>query len=536
MLKNVFIFVILFLVISIVPVSAAKIGGVVNNGNNVDETLSTMDCNANEINEYVDKMMNNIANISDSINYIKGNWWKFWKLKELSSHISIINSESKQLKTNAKNIESKAQIIKENSEKLDQQVQYNNSLKDAESIAKQLGDHFKIFFNISKTSPSELESGDIVQLKTEKGYYRYLIFDKIDKENEFALFNGSNGKIDQIPVEQLPSLVTLKITPNYPGFNGSQAVTQIYSIQKENIDQKLDAAKKTANTANRLMIAGESLGGIAALLGIIDIVLWSLVFLTLIYNAVPAVTIVIVVIVLTIAITAILVAYHILNKYAEEMKSSAEADLADLNSFHNSEINHVPVAGNSTVNTESGREVQGVFNATDVDGDNLTSSIVFKPGNGSVNISTNGSFSYTSNKDFFGNDTFSYRVKDSKGNYSNVGWVTVVVKENGTLNITAQNLTVETVKNMPVTVNINCTNVSAGYKVFIVDKPLNGNVTVLNPGNMTFPWVQYVPFKDFVGNNTFSYQLSFNGRTSNIAWINVIVKDNIVNPLSNYNL
>ena len=216
------------------------------------------------------------------------------------------------------------------------------------------------------------------------------------------------------------------------------------------------------------------------------------------------------------------------------MKSYAEAELADLNSYHNGKINHAPVAGNSTVNTESGKEVQGVFNATDVDGDNLTSNVVAQPVHGVVNILANGSFSYTSEKDFFGNDTFSYRVNDYKGLYSNLGWVKIVVKENGTLNVTAQNLTVDTFRNTPATININTTGINNSYKVVIIQKPLNGNVTVLNQGNMAFPMFQYIPFKDFAGNDTFSYQLSFNGRTSNIAWINVTVKDTLLTYFSNY--
>ncbi len=528
MLKNGFILLVVLLIVSIVPVSAAKMSEVLNNGNNIDEKLSTINTNSNEIKKVEDEITKHAANINDSANYIKDNWWKFWQWSEVSKHISTINSESKQLEANATDIQNKAQIITENSE--EQVNQGNNSYEDAQSMAKQLKDHFKIAFNIFKTSPSELKSGDIVQLETEKGYYRYLIFDKIDKENGFALFNGSNGKVNQIHVEQLPSLVKLKLTPNNPDFDSSQAVTQIYSIQKENIGQKLDEAENTEYTAHILNIIAVSLMGLAVILAIIDAILWILVIVTAGASAVPAGLVAVAGWLVCAAATGLFASAGILYENAKEMKSSAETELTDLNSYHSGKVNHAPVAGNSTVNTESGMEVQGVFNVTDVDGDNLTSDVVVQPEHGIVNILANGSFSYKSEKDFFGNDTFSYRAKDSKGLYSNDGFVTIAVKENGTLNVTAQNLTVDAFRNTPVTININTTGINSSYDVVIIQNPLNGNVSVLNQETMNFPQVQYIPFNDFTGNDTFSYQLSYNGRTSNIAWINVVVKDNIFNP------
>ncbi len=46
--------------------------------------------------------------------------------------------------------------------------------------------------------------------------------------------------------------------------------------------------------------------------------------------------------------------------------------------------NHVPVAQNVTINVTKGTPLNGIFNATDADGDNLTAVIVNKSKHGFV--------------------------------------------------------------------------------------------------------------------------------------------------------
>jgi hypothetical protein len=66
-------------------------------------------------------------------------------------------------------------------------------------------------------------------------------------------------------------------------------------------------------------------------------------------------------------------------------------------------------------------------NDDDDDGDALTAQLVLGPGNAqSFALDANGSFSYTPDADFNGNDSFTYRANDSQAN-SNVATVTITV-------------------------------------------------------------------------------------------------------------
>ena len=64
-------------------------------------------------------------------------------------------------------------------------------------------------------------------------------------------------------------------------------------------------------------------------------------------------------------------------------------------------------------------------NDIDVDGDGLTASIVIDPANGSVVLSSDGSFDYTPDANFNGTDTFTYRASD--GTLDAIALVTISV-------------------------------------------------------------------------------------------------------------
>ncbi|MDA1052095.1 MAG: DUF3105 domain-containing protein [Planctomycetota bacterium] len=75
--------------------------------------------------------------------------------------------------------------------------------------------------------------------------------------------------------------------------------------------------------------------------------------------------------------------------------------------------------------------VSGVLaNDTDPDGDALTASLISQPGNGAVMLNNDGSFTYTPDGDFFGNDSFTYQASDGLA-ASNVATVRVNVISDG---------------------------------------------------------------------------------------------------------
>ena len=79
--------------------------------------------------------------------------------------------------------------------------------------------------------------------------------------------------------------------------------------------------------------------------------------------------------------------------------------------------NTEPTAGDLPVTTSEDQPVSGQLMAEDVDQDALSYSLADDgaPGNGSVNIHADGSYTYTPSADFSGTDSFTYAVSDGEG-------------------------------------------------------------------------------------------------------------------------
>jgi PKD repeat protein len=97
--------------------------------------------------------------------------------------------------------------------------------------------------------------------------------------------------------------------------------------------------------------------------------------------------------------------------------------------------NQPPVAVNDVYNTTEGGDhtlivpaSEGVLiNDNDPERDPLAASVVGGPSSGRLNLRSDGSFDYTPNADFFGDDSFSYRASDPSGG-SSTATVTIHVQ------------------------------------------------------------------------------------------------------------
>lgn len=179
-----------------------------------------------------------------------------------------------------------------------------------------------------------------------------------------------------------------------------------------------------------------------------------------------------------------------------------------------------PVVGNTSVAIAA----PGVLaNDTDVDGTPITAVIVSQPGQGVVTLSSNGSFVYTPNIGFVGNDTFTYRATD--GALSSTATVTLVVSpgnqlpvaqndsgysvaEDGTLTATASVLANDSDpdNNTPLTATL-------------ATAPTNGSLTLNPTGTFT-----YVPNANFNGTDTFTYRaIDSLGGQSSLATVTISV-------------
>lgn len=88
--------------------------------------------------------------------------------------------------------------------------------------------------------------------------------------------------------------------------------------------------------------------------------------------------------------------------------------------------NQAPVASNKNIITILGEASINTFPASDPDGNNLYFDITSQPSHGTVVINLDGSFTYTPNPSYIGNDSFSYKTRDQQVS-SNVATISIYV-------------------------------------------------------------------------------------------------------------
>lgn len=95
-------------------------------------------------------------------------------------------------------------------------------------------------------------------------------------------------------------------------------------------------------------------------------------------------------------------------------------------------INCCPVGKRAVtaVSTYASLPLSGVLSATDPEGDALCYEVVTYPQNGTVSLNAaDGSFSYTPNEGFCGEDSFTWRAQDANGGFSEAETVRITVRE-----------------------------------------------------------------------------------------------------------
>ncbi len=161
-------------------------------------------------------------------------------------------------------------------------------------------------------------------------------------------------------------------------------------------------------------------------------------------------------------------------------------------------------------------------NDTDPENNPLTASVVMQPANGTLSLSSNGTFTYTPNANFAGTDTFTYRASDGTAQ-SAPATVTI---------------TVTAVNDAPVAVNdaytatqdaalvilasagvlANDTDVDNGtLTAAVVTQPTHGTLTLNTDGSFT-----YTPQAGYTGPDSFTYQAS-DGTINATATVNLTV-------------
>ncbi|RFM31929.1 Ig-like domain-containing protein, partial [Chitinophaga silvisoli] len=184
--------------------------------------------------------------------------------------------------------------------------------------------------------------------------------------------------------------------------------------------------------------------------------------------------------------------------------------------------NQAPVVtGGETLTTEQDKPGTGTMTATDPEGGPLTFEKGGDPAHGSVVVNADGTYTYTPEPGYTGNDTFTIIVKDDKGKTTTVA-VSVTVTPDNSNNPVAVDDSVTVIANTPLDIDV-LANDSAGTSTFetgsitIIDQPAHGSVVVNSNGTVT-----YTPATGYTGDDTFTYQVkTADGKTTNTATVRI---------------
>jgi len=134
------------------------------------------------------------------------------------------------------------------------------------------------------------------------------------------------------------------------------------------------------------------------------------------------------------------------------------------------------------------RYADGILvNDTDIEGDLLSAILMSGPSNGTLDLLSNGTFSYTPNAGFTGTDTFTYRASDGAAQ-SNTATVTITVNAPmGLMYLTASSAPTDAVAPAP-----SLTNDELGW---IVDEALGRWKDALGPDSLKLTFLNGVTFR-----------------------------------------
>jgi VCBS repeat-containing protein len=158
-------------------------------------------------------------------------------------------------------------------------------------------------------------------------------------------------------------------------------------------------------------------------------------------------------------------------------------------------------------------------NDTDADGDTLSAILVGGPSNGTLSLSTDGSFTYTPNTNWSGTDSFTYKANDGSADSGTVSVTITVTPVNDAPTATPGSVT--TSQNVPVSDTVVGGDVDGDTLTFATtSSPIHGSVTAFNPVTGAFT---YTPDTNYIGGDTFSFTATDGTLTSAPAAVTIAV-------------
>ena len=192
-------------------------------------------------------------------------------------------------------------------------------------------------------------------------------------------------------------------------------------------------------------------------------------------------------------------------------------------------INDLPVANNDTYTIPEDTQLNDDVTSNDQNLFDLSISVtlVSNVNNGSLALNTDGTFTYTPNSEYFGEDNFTYRLTDGNGDVVTAS-VSITVQFNNDGAPVAVNDNTSTNEDTPVVIDVlsNDTDVDGNQTidkatVLIKTSPVNGSIT---DQDFATGEVTYTPNLNYTGSDSFTYTIKDeSGAESNIATVSINV-------------
>ncbi|MBQ4835874.1 Ig-like domain-containing protein [Pseudoalteromonas luteoviolacea] len=193
-----------------------------------------------------------------------------------------------------------------------------------------------------------------------------------------------------------------------------------------------------------------------------------------------------------------------------------------------------PIANNDTFSGLQFESISGNVLSNDLDLGfgplQVSSELVSPPQNGAVSISSNGAFNYVPTNSFFGTDSFVYQVENAQGATAQAT-VTINIEAVQVFILTLNN-TYKVEKNTELSVSSNgvlVNDIHLGNQELQVEtqpeRDVSNGTLVLNSDG-TFV---YTPNAEFVGEDSFTYNVRSNDGEVQTAEVTIIVEEEVTN-------
>ncbi len=184
-------------------------------------------------------------------------------------------------------------------------------------------------------------------------------------------------------------------------------------------------------------------------------------------------------------------------------------------------VNDAPVAADVAASTveDTGLTIDLVASAVDIDSATLSALIVTGPANGVLTQNADGTYTYTPNANFFGTDSFTYRVSDGEFDSSLATVSLTVAAANDAPLATDDVATTAEDTALVIDVRANDQDLdSTTLSTLLVAGPQHGALALNPDGSFT-----YTPNANFFGQDSFTYRLRDEELESNLATVNITV-------------